>query len=471
MIEMRKVFFSYKAEDEIQVSDLNIEIKAGEFVLLCGKSGCGKTTILKMINGLIPHAIEGNYQGKVTIYNKSVREMETFEIAEKVGSIFQNPKTQFFNLDSDGELSFGLENMGIEPCLIKAKVQNTINELDIENLKNRNVFELSGGEKQILAVASVYATNPEIYVFDEPSANIDECGIDKIREMLIKLKEQGKTIIISEHRLYFLVDLIDKAIYLEDGKVKHIFSNTEFSLIDNKMRKGMGLRAFTKKDNIDFVIPIEFHKTDEFVISNLNYRNNHKCVLKNINISANKGDIIAITGKNGQGKTTLMKIICGLLKENAGTISYNGSLYKYKKRRTLCYMVMQDVIHQLFSESLMDEFTLFDSSVDKEQIDSILTKLELIKMKNRHPMCLSGGQMQRLAVAVGMLMNREIIILDEPTSGLDYLNMMQISEVIKEFSKNKIVFIVTHDKELIDNACNKLFEISDGEIYGFSERR
>ena len=271
--------------------------------------------------------------------------------------------------------------------------------------------------------------------------------------------------------MFFLFDLIDKAIYLEDGKVKHTFSNMEFSLIDNKMRKEMGLRAFTKKDNIDFVIPIEFHKTDEFVISNLNYRNNHKCVLKNMNISANKGDIIAITGKNGQGKTTLMKIICGLLKENAGTISYNGSLYKYKKRRTLCYMVMQDVIHQLFSESLMDEFTLFDSSVDKEQIDSILTKLELIKMKNRHPMCLSGGQMQRLAVAVGMLMNREIIILDEPTSGLDYLNMMQISEVIKEFSKNKIVFIVTHDKELIDNTCNKLFEISDGEIYGFSERR
>ena len=309
MIEMRKVFFSYKAEDEIQVSDLNIEIKAGEFVLLCGKSGCGKTTILKMINGLIPHAIEGNYQGKVTIYNKSVREMETFEIAEKVGSIFQNPKTQFFNLDSDGELSFGLENMGIEPCLIKAKVQNTINELDIENLKNRNVFELSGGEKQILAVASVYATNPEIYVFDEPSANIDECGIDKIREMLIKLKEQGKTIIISEHRLYFLVDLIDKAIYLEDGKVKHTFSNTEFALIDNKMRKEMGLRAFTKKDNNDFVIPIEFHKTDEFVISNLNYRNNHKCVLKNINISANKGDIIAITGKNGQGDNDIMMTV------------------------------------------------------------------------------------------------------------------------------------------------------------------
>ena len=131
MIKMEKVSFSYKSEDKIQVSDLIIEIKAGEFVLLCGKSGCGKTTISKMINGLIPHVIDGNYQGKVTIDNKAVREMETFEIAEKVGSIFQNPKTQFFNLDSDGELSFGLENMGGEPRLIKAIVQNTINELAI----------------------------------------------------------------------------------------------------------------------------------------------------------------------------------------------------------------------------------------------------------------------------------------------------------------------------------------------------
>ena len=471
MIEIRELSFKYKGGANYSLKDINLIVKKGECILLCGRSGCGKSTLLKLMNGIIPEFYDGDISGSVMVNGMNTFTTPIYKLSKNVGSVFQNPKTQFFNLDSDGELSFGLENMGIEPCLIKAKVQNTINELDIENLKNRNVFELSGGEKQILAVASVYATNPEIYVFDEPSANIDECGIEKMREMLIKLKEQGKTIIISEHRLYFLVDLIDKAIYLEDGKVKHIFSNTEFSLIDNKMRKGMGLRAFTKKDNIDFVNPIEFHKTDEFVISNLNYRNNHKCVLKNMNISANKGDIIAITGKNGQGKTTLMKIICGLLKENAGTISYNGSLYKYKKRRTLCYMVMQDVIHQLFSESLMDEFTLFDSSVDKEQIDSILTKLELIKMKNRHPMCLSGGQMQRLAVAVGMLMNREIIILDEPTSGLDYLNMMQISEVIKEFSKNKIVFIVTHDKELIDNACNKLFEISDGEIYGFSERR
>lgn len=471
MIKMEKVSFSYKSEDKIQVSDLIIEIKAGEFVLLCGKSGCGKTTISKMINGLIPHVIDGNYQGKVTINNKAVREMETFEIAEKVGSIFQNPKTQFFNLDSDGELSFGLENMGVEPRLIKAIVQNTINELTIENLKNRNVFELSGGEKQILAVASVYATNPEIYVFDEPSANIDEYGIERIREMLINLKTQGKTIIISEHRLYYLMDLIDRAIYLQDGKIKYVFSNVEFSSISDDSRKKLGLRTFVRKKNDDFANPVTFCESDDFVVSNLEYENKKQKILDKINISGNKGDIIAITGKNGQGKTTLMRILCGLLKENEGKISYKGSPIKYKKRRKLCYMVMQDVIHQFFSESVRDEFSLFDSKIDEKQIDNILEKLDLKKLDNRHPMCLSGGQMQRLSVALGMLMNREIIILDEPTSGLDYTNMLEISKVIKEFSNNKIIFIVTHDNELIDSTCNKLLEICDGRIKRFYERR
>ena len=424
-----------------------------------------------MINGLIPHVIDGNYQGKVTINNKAVREMETFEIAEKVGSIFQNPKTQFFNLDSDGELSFGLENMGVEPRLIKAIVQNTINELTIENLKNRNVFELSGGEKQILAVASVYATNPEIYVFDEPSANIDEYGIERIREMLINLKAQGKTIIISEHRLYYLMDLIDRAIYLQDGKIEYVFSNVEFSSITDESRKKLGLRTFVRKKNDDFANPVTFCESDDFVVSNLEYENKKQKILDKINISGNKGDIIAITGKNGQGKTTLMRILCGLLKENEGEISYKGSPIKYKKRRKLCYMVMQDVIHQFFSESVRDEFSLFDSKIDEKQIDNILEKLDLKKLENRHPMCLSGGQMQRLSVALGMLIDREIIILDEPTSGLDYINMLEISKVIKEFSNNKIIFIVTHDNELIDSTCNKLLEICDGRIKRFYERR
>lgn len=318
-----------------------METDKGEIILLCGRSGSGKTTITKLVNGLITHY----------------------------------PKTQFFNLDSDSELTFGLENMGEDPSEIKKKVSKAVSDLGIERLVNRNVFKMSGGEKQLLAIASIYATSPEIYVFDEPSANIDEYGIEKIRETLIKLKAQGKTIIISEHRLYYLMDLLNRAIYLQDGEIKYIFEGLELASLNDE------------------------------------------------------------------------------------------------SRRKLCYMVMQDVINQLFSESIIEEFELSDSKIKKEEVEEILTKLDLIRFKDKHPLCLSGGQMQRLAVAVGVLMNREIIIFDEPTSGLDYFNMLKISEVIKNFSKDKIVFIVTHDKELIDNICNKLLEISNGKINKFCERR
>ena len=470
MISIQDVSYFYNRSKGEQIKKISMEIDKGEIILLCGKSGSGKTTVTKLVNGLIPHFLEGSLSGDIYINGKNTSQMKIYEISEQVGSVFQNPKTQFFNLDSDSELIFGLENKGEPPEEIKKRISRAVSDLEIEKLLNRNVFKMSGGEKQLLAIASVYAMNPEIYVFDEPSANIDENGIEKIREVFIKLKTQGKTIIISEHRLYYLTDLLDRAIYLQDGEIKYIFSNSELISLNDELRRKMGLRTFVKMNNEDFISPVEYSDTDDFTVSNLKYGYSKKSVLKSVNISAGKGDIIAVTGENGQGKTTLMKILCGLLKEQEGSIKYKGKLFKYKSRRKLCYMVMQDVIHQLFSESVIEEFDLSDSKTKKEEVEEILTKLELIKFKDKYPLCLSGGQMQRLAVAVGILMNREIIIFDEPTSGLDYLNMLEISEIIKKFSKGKIVFIVTHDTELIDNTCNKLLEISDGKVNKFYER-
>ena len=466
MISIQDVSYFYNRSKGEQIKKISMEIDKGEIILLCGKSGSGKTTVTKLVNGLIPHFLEGSLSGYIYINGKNTSQMKIYEISEQVGSVFQNPKTQFFNLDSDSELIFGLENKGEPPEEIKKRVSKAVYDLGIEKL-----LKMSGGEKQLLAIASVYAMNPEIYVFDEPSANIDENGIEKIREVVIKLKTQGKTIIISEHRLYYLTDLLDRAIYLQEGKIKYIFSNSELISLNDELRRKMGLRTFVKMNNEDFISPVEYSDTDDFNVSNLKYGYSKKSVLKSVNISAGKGDIIAVTGENGQGKTTLMKILCGLLKEQEGSIKYKGKLFKYKSRRKLCYMVMQDVIHQLFSESVIEEFELSDSKTKKEEVEEILTKLELIKFKDKYPLCLSGGEMQRLAVAVGILMNREIIIFDEPTSGLDYLNMLEISEIIKKFSKGKIVFIVTHDKELIDNTCNKLLEISDGKVNKFYERR
>ena len=201
MITFEELSFSYGNMNEEQLKSLNLQVKRGEFVLLCGRSACGKTTATKCINGLIPHFSEGKYSGAVFVKGKEIGKTPIYKISEDVGSVFQNPKTQFFNLDSDSELVFGMENLGIPPEKINDRVKDVVHDLDIESLLGRSVFDLSGGEKQVLALASVYAVNPDIYVLDEPTANIDKEGIDRLHEILVKLKQMGKTIVISEHRL------------------------------------------------------------------------------------------------------------------------------------------------------------------------------------------------------------------------------------------------------------------------------
>ena len=208
MIELRNISFSYQGQKHGSLHNINLTIKDGECILFCGRSGCGKTTITRLINGLIPHFYIGELQGKVLIDNHDISELPMYEIATKVGSVFQNPRTQFFNVDTDSEIAFGIENESLPPKELVKRVKQTTKELDIENLRDRNIFELSGGEKQKIAFASVYAMNPEIYLLDEPSSNLDMTSIIELQEHIRLIKEQGKTILIAEHRLYYLMDIV-----------------------------------------------------------------------------------------------------------------------------------------------------------------------------------------------------------------------------------------------------------------------
>ncbi len=375
MIEIEKVNFAYKNEKRNQISDVNININRGEFVLFCGKSGSGKTSATKLINGLIPHFVEGSFVGSVKINGNETKQYKMYQIAELIGSIFQNPKTQFFNLDTDGELAFGLENMGIDREKIIERVKNVVCELNITHLLNRSVFELSSGEKQILAIASVYATDPDVYVFDEPSANIDAEGIAAIYNILRKLKQNGKTIIMAEHRLYYFLDLIDKAFYFKQGKIDKIFSGQAFRNLKNEERKNLGLRTLSKIKNNSIDSRNNSDKNYDLRVKNIICTINNKLIIKDINLGANIKDIVAITGTNGVGKTTLMKCLCGLVKEKKGEIFWRNKKQNYKERRKICYMVMQDVIHQLFAESVENEFDFLNESVLDEEVESILKRL------------------------------------------------------------------------------------------------
>ena len=381
------------------LSDINLEIQDGEFVLICGESGCGKTTMTKLINGLIPHFVRDvSVDGTITVCGKNVAEMPMYEIAELVGSVFQNPRTQFFYTNSNAEMAFGLENRGVEPEYIRKRIKNTINELDIEKLEDRDVFSMSGGEKQLLAFASVYAMNPQIYVLDEPSANLDIAAMEKLSERMKVIKEKGHTVVVAEHRLAWIQKFADRIIYMKEGRIEQEFTSDEFKALSDLKRKQMGLRSIVPAQ---IQIPEITGNSEDAVLQiyNLSCKRKKQMIFQNISLSARAGDIIGITGKNGAGKSTFCNCLCGLLKPKVGEILYQGKKLSEKARTKLFGMVMQEVNHQLFSDSVKNECLLANEEASEQEIRELLEKFDLEEYAEYHPMILSGGQRQRLAIA------------------------------------------------------------------------
>ena len=464
MIEIQDVSFDY-GKTQGALHDISLNIRAGECVLLCGESGCGKTTVTKLINGLIPHFIEGGtLNGSVTASGMPVADTEMYQLAEHVGSVFQNPKSQFFNLDSDSEIIFGLENAGVAPDIIKVRLEATIRELYIESLLGRNIFALSGGEKQTLAFASVYAMNPDIFVLDEPTANLDTRAIETLREQIRKVTAEGRTVVIAEHRLYFLMDLIDRAIYLRDGQIARSFTGDAFRDLPEEERCHMGLRSLRPTClNIPTCDPPG--SRTGLSVEGLSCAFEKQEVFRDVGFSTGCGQVLGIVGFNGAGKTTLTRCLCGLLKEKAGIVRLDGHALNRKQRSQVCFSIMQDVNHQLFSDSVWNECELAAPGCSAERIEKVLTAFDLLGLRERHPMALSGGQKQRLAVATAVLTDKKVLIFDEPTSGLDYRHMDEVGGVIQRLAQDeqRIIVIVSHDYEFLSRICDRILTMESTE--------
>lgn len=444
------------------LSDINLEIQDGEFVLICGDSGCGKTTMTRLINGLIPHFIKDvTLEGCVTVAGKEISKTPMYKIAEHVGSVFQNPKTQFFHTNSNAEMAFGMENRGIEPEYIKKRIKSIITELNMEKLADRNVFSMSGGEKQLLAFASVYAMEPQVYVLDEPSANLDMDAIRKLCERLEVIRKKGHTVVVAEHRLAYLQPFVDRIIYVKEGRIEREFTPSEFRALSNDEHEHMGLRSI-RQEQIQIPKLKPSPGTADLMVRELSCRRKKQVIFQNISLSVNGGDIIGIVGKNGAGKSTFCNCLCGLLSESGGQIVYKGKKLSKKSRTKLFGMVMQEVNHQLFSDSVKNECLLAKEDAADEEIRALLAKFDLEEYEDSHPMTLSGGQRQRLAICQAVMGGKKLLIFDEPTSGLDFRHMCQVEKLMKGLAKeNYIILVVTHDYEFLNRTCNGYIMIDD----------
>ena len=456
MLTLENLSLFYEQDKKV-LDDINLIVADGECVLLTGESGSGKSSIINSINGLAFEYENAKFSGSIKVDNKDLKGMELYEISLMISSVFQNPKTHFFNVDTTLELLFYLENIGLDRKEMESRMEDMLKLFPIKHLLGRSIFDLSGGEKQILCVAACYISGCKIIVLDEPSSNLDDTYIDILKEMLHILKNKGITLIIAEHRIYYLTDLADRIILVRKGELFKELTKDE--LLNSE--KQLGLRSAIKT-----VLKAQNKSVgNDLNIKKLEYNFKDGLGLKMEDISFGLGNIYGITGKNGCGKSTFIRVMTGLDDRGKSEITFDGKTLNKKDRLKNSSLVMQDVNHQLFTDSVEEEIKLGVKDLSQDGLDKVLYGLELTELKDRHPMSLSGGQKQRVAIASVLCKNSRFIFFDEPTSGMDYKNMIRISKLIKEMStKDNIIFIVSHDNEFLNETADSILCLEEFKI-------
>ena len=443
MLEFKDVSFTYKNSKNKVLDSVNFKINKGECILLTGVSGSGKSTLIHLMNGLIPTLYEGQLEGEILFKNKDLKDIESYDISKNIGYVSQDPRGHFFTTNTTSELVFSMENYGIPLNEMKKKYSQLVKVLELEKLVDKNIIYISSGERQKIAIGCSLSLEPEIIILDEPSSNLDFYMTKKLKQLIEKLKTKGYTIIIAEHRMYYIQDLIDRVVVINNGKV------IEKTISDLKSNNEIPLRSL---DIFNLELENISSKNKELLmeINNITYKD----ILTNITTTIYKGDVIGLIGKNGVGKTTLLRLLSNIIKPDKGKVV----------GKVIPFLVMQDMDYQFFTESVESEMKFGDADIDLEKINSLLIKLGLTEYKDKIPFELSGGQKQRLLIAISALANVNLLMFDEPTSGLDYVNMTKVSGILKDLSKNSALIVATHDIEFLYKTCNRVIYLDDKVI-------
>ena len=472
IIEINNLSFSYPNSPKI-LKSINIKIFEGEFVGIMGPSPSGKSTLAYAIAGLIPHYIEGEMEGDIVVAGLNTKEHTIAELSQYVGIVLQDPDTQLLELRVIDEIALSLENLGLPREEILKRVNEVMKIVNIEKYAEKCPLELSGGEKQRVAIASVLALKPKVIVLDEPTANIDVPGTYKVYETLYKLnKELGLTIVIIENKTDFLLKYADRIVIMRDGKIiadgptKTILSNKELLLnngIDppNEDVKIKNKRNYSEKALIEI-------KNVHYVYPDGTY------ALKGINLEIKEGETIFLMGENGSGKSTLAKHLNGLLKPTKGKVIVDGKDTKttptYKLAK-IVGLVFQNPSYQIVGDTVYDEIAMglrnlgySEDFIDKEvkriaKIFGLSDKLEAV------PEELSVGELKRLMVASVVAMKPKVIVLDEPMTGMTRVYSRKVLRCIKEALGEKCTIVaITHDPLLAMEFADRIILMHEGRI-------
>lgn len=457
--------FSYEGSKALYINIEKFQLEQGQALVVCGNSGSGKSTLTQLLNGISPEYIEGDVEGQFEIAGLVAGQNGLNDYVEKVGSVFQNPRTQHFTLNTTDEIVLPCENMGMDRAAIQERLDKVVAITGIQHLLDRPIFDLSGGEKQLIALASTLMLNPQVLILDEVSSNLDHHSIQLIKDIIKGLKADGVTLIIVDHRLEWTVGIGDRYIKLADGSIEKDWSAAAFSNLTEADLADLGLRTNRPVQSADLHFSLDSLHQPVLSLDRLSV-GYHQALLSGIKADFSFGEVTAFIGPIGVGKSTLGETIGGLREALAGQVTWQGQRFDKKALLEKSFIVMQDVNYQLFHHTVWHEVTVgtrwqdADSKDEEHPVNRLLDQLNIGHLKNRHPMNLSGGEKQRVLIASAIASGKQILIFDEPTSGFDYEHMKRFGELLQVLKEEELVMIIfTHDFELAKQWCDRVVDI------------
>jgi energy-coupling factor transport system ATP-binding protein len=484
--------FQYRSRPVTAIEDISFELHQGEMLLIAGSSGCGKTTLARCINGLIPRSYGGTRSGKVLLQGKEVGELTLVQVAQVVGTLLQDPERQIVASNVYNEIAFGPENLGLPRAEIIERVDQVMRRLKIEHLRTRDTFTLSGGEKQKVALAGLLVMKPSILLLDEPLASLDPASAHEALTVFRSLADEGTTILLVEHRVEDALEARpDRLLYMQDGRLGYLGPITDLPPgIDHHQVKlpaeWVVRRTRELKESVKAHGPAQAQTDGKTLVAfenvGFSYSADLPQVLKNVTLDIRQGDMIAVLGPNGAGKSTLVKHAIGLLRPTSGRVLVNGQDTRHlsvaQVARTLGY-VFQSPTHMLFAPTVREELAFgpqnlgYSADEIERNVKESLTTVNLNGLEDYPPLGLSFGQQKRTTIASVLAMRSKIMVMDEPTAGQDFANYTRFMDAMCSADEGRksllsenfaATLFITHDIDLAVTYANRVLVVGNGQI-------